>query len=476
MAKTTAGKIGTNLTEGNILKVLLTYVAPLLLANIIQQLYNAVDVIVIGQFCGSVGTVGVSSGGEIAALITFVGLSFGSAAQIYISQLTGAKAFQAVSEATTTAILFSAVLALVFSLISILGCQLFLSWLNCPEEALSQAMDYMIIVSLGLPFIFGYNVICGVLRGLGEVKRPLLFIIIAATSNVFMDLLLVAVFRMEAAGTAIATIIAQFASFVAAFCFLYRRRSQLDLHFSPKYWRIHPAHLKIFLGLAIPMSAQAIFIHFTQLICNASINTYGLVASATNSIGSKIQKLITVFITSITNGSGAIIGQNIGAQKMERVRKVVFTTLGCASVVSFLACMIAIFLPRQAFALFTDDPEVIEMGVIYLRICLIVFLLGPLQGSHHAVITGTGNAKLNFVSGLLDGIVLRLGISYGLAYGLNMGVVGFFYGNALARLAPTIIGMLYFYSGEWKHFRLLDGNRKITEKERDANASEAGCK
>lgn len=456
MAETKTKKLGTDLTEGSILRVLLIYVAPLLLANIIQQLYNAVDVVVIGKFAGTTGTVGVSNGGEAATLITFIGLSFGSAAQIYISQLTGAKDFQSISEAIITAILFSVILALVLTAACIFGCDMVLTWLNCPEEAFSQARDYMVIVSVGLPFVFGYNVICGILRGLGEVKRPLLFILIASVSNIFLDLLFVAVLHLDAAGTAIATVAAQLASFVAAFLFLYRNRVHLHISFGLRSWKFHPVHLEILLKLGIPMSVQAVFIHFTQLICTSSINTYGLTASATNSIGGKIQKLITVFITSITNGSGAIIGQNIGAQKIDRARKVVYTTLACSSVVSLFACAIAIFLPRHAFSLFTDDAAVIEMGVTYMHICLIIFILGPIQGSYHAIITGVGNAKLNLISGLLDGIVLRLGISYVLAYGMNMGVVGFFYGNALARLAPTVISIVYFYSNRWETFRLLN--------------------
>ncbi len=450
-------RVGTDLTNGNILRVLLVYVFPLLLANIIQQLYNAVDVMIIGRYMGNIGTVGVSTGGEAAALITFVGSSFGSATQIYVSQLTGAKDDHAISEAIITSIIFSLGLALLFAIACILTCDVILDWLNCPEGAFSQAKSYMIIVSLGLPFIFGYDVICGILRGAGEVKRPLLFIIIAAVSNFFMDVLLVAVFHLESAGTAIATIIAQFASFAAAFYFLYRKRKAFHISFAFQDLAVYPVHLKVLLQLGIPMSAQAIFIHFTQMVCTSSINAYDdLTSSAVNVIGSKIQKFITVFNTSITNGSGAIIGQNIGAKKIDRVPKIVYTTLGCASVMSVLACIIAIFLPRQAFSLFTDESDVIEMGVVYMRICLIIFILGPFQGSYHAVITGVGNARLNLISGVLDGIVLRLGISYGLAHGLNIGVTGFFYGNALARLAPTIISIIYFYSGRWKNFCLLD--------------------
>ena len=457
MPKAAAPKIGADLTTGSVLKTLLRYVAPLLLANVIQQLYNTVDVMVIGKYVGSVGTVSVSNGGEIAALLTFIGLSFGSAVQIYISQLTGAKKERAISEAIITALLFTIALAAGFMLLCIAGCGLFLFWLNCPPEALSQARDYMIIVSTGLPFVFGYNTICGVLRGMGEVKRPLLFILIAAVSNIFLDLLLVAGFHWAAAGTAIATVLAQFASFLAAFLFLYRRREHFGLSFARNNLKLHAAHLKLLLRLGIPMSAQAIFIHFTQLVCTASINTYGIVASATNSIGSKIQKFITVFITSITNGAGAVIGQNIGAQKLGRARQVVYAALGCSAAVSVLACGIALFLPRFAFSLFTDDPAVIDLGVTYLHICLIIFICGPFQGSYQAIITGVGNAKLNFLSGIFDGIILRLGISYWFAYGLQMGIVGFFYGNALARLAPTLIAVVYFYSRKWETYRLLAG-------------------
>lgn len=448
-------KVGSDLTQGNILSQLIRFVLPLLLANVVQQLYNTVDMMVIGHWAGSEGTVGVSTGGEVATLLTFAATSFGSAAQIYVAQLYGAQNHKSISETIGTVLSFMLLAGLAVGVVCIACCDLFLGWLNCPTEAFAKARSYMMIASLGLPFIFGYNGICGLLRGMGEAKRPLLFIVVAAASNIVMDLLLVVVIPLEAAGTAIATVIAQLASFLAAGIFLYRKKDQFDLEFSFRGLRIHKKHFAVLMKLGLPLTAQSAFIHFTQLICTAQINQYGLVASATNSIGNKVQKLMNIFTASVNSGAGAMAGQNIGAKKHGRVRLIVYTTMACAACLSDVMILAALFLPRQAFALFTKDAEVIELGVTYLKISVIVFVLSPIQGSYGAVVTGSGNVKLSFLIGMLDGVVLRLGISFALAYGFQMGVVGFFYGNALARLGPVLLSSLYFYSGKWKTRKLL---------------------
>lgn len=431
------------------------FVLPLLLANIVQQLYDAVDMVVIGQFVGNSGTAGVATGAEIATLITFAANSFGSAGQIYVSQLYGAQKHKAISEVIATALIAMLTLALFFTVICFLFVDTFLNWLNCPPEAFQQAHNYMVIVSLGFPFIFGYNMICGILRGVGEAKRPLMFIVIAAISNIFMDLFLVAVIPLEAAGTAIATAAAQAVSFSAALIFLYKKRAHFGLEFTKEGFRFHKQHFLVLLKLGLPLTAQSTFIHFSILVCSSQINTYGIVASATNGIGNKVQKLINIFSNSITTGAGAMVGQNIGAQKYERVKKIVYTTLACAFTLALTGSTIGFFLPRQIFRIFSPDPEVIEFGVTYMRIAVIGFLLAPIMGSFQSVITGSGNSKLGFAIGMLDGVVLRLGISFLLANVFGLGVLGFFYGHALARLGPVVITTAYFYSGKWMTRKLL---------------------
>ena len=449
-------EVGNDLTEGKILPKLVRFVLPLLLANIVQQLYNTVDMAIIGHYVGSIGTVGVSAGGNIASFLTMVASGFAGAAQIYISQLSGSKDKTSIAETVSTILTFMLVIAAALAAISLIFCRTFLLWLNCPKDAFQQAVGYMLIVSLGYPFIFGYNAICGIMRGVGESKKPLYFITVAAISNVFMDLLLVAVIPLEAIGTAIATVIAQMVSFIAAIRFVLKNESKFQFKLNLSSFRIHKKHLNIILKTGIPLVAQSAFIQFSQLFCISYINGFGLTASATNSIGEKIQRLINIFMTSITQGTGAMLGQNIGAQKHERVPKIVYTALGCSLLCATFSSAISVFAPHIAFSVFTNDPEVIEFGVIYLRICVILYYLSAIQGCFQSVTTGCGNTKLNLISGILDGIVLRIGISFLLAYRFEMGVIGFFYGNALARIAPVIIHYLFFRSNKWREFKLLD--------------------
>lgn len=455
-------RMGVDLTEGNIFRQLVVFVLPLLLANIVQQLYNTVDMIVIGQFVGSASSAGVSTGGEAASLITFIATSFGSAGQIYVAQLYGAGEHRAVSETLSTALMFTAVFSAVLAGLCILFCEPILRWLNCPGEAFRAARIYMIIVSLGLPFIFGYNMICGILRGMGEARLPLLFVSVAAVFNILMDVLLVAVFPLETAGTAVATVTAQMASFVAAAVFIYLKREQLGLQLGRRFFSVHRRHLAVLLELGIPLAVQSAFIHFTQIVCVSRINAYGLVAAGTSSIGKRIGRLVNIVTNSVNQGSGAMIGQNIGAQNYERVRRIVRTSLLCAGACSLIAIVICLFFPRGCFLLFLrrDDPNfeaIAELGVTFLRINILIFLMVPFQGTFQAVVTGCGNARLAMAGGLLDGVVLRIGISFFMAYTLQMGVVGFFYGDALAHLGPLTIGVVYYLSGRWKTYRLLRG-------------------
>lgn len=447
--------IGNDMTEGSILRQLFLFVVPLLLANLVQQLYNVVDVIVIGQFVGSHGTVGVSTGGEVPTLLTFIATSFGSAAQIYVAQLFGAGKRKSISETIGTILILMFALAVVMAGVCIGFADVFLNWLNCPEKAFLQARSYMTIVSLGMPFVFGYNAVCGILRGMGESKRPLQFVTVAAISNIVMDILFVTIIPLEAAGTAIATVAAQMASFVAAVFFLCRKKEQFGLEFSVQGLGFKKEHFIVLLKLGLPLTACMIFIHFSQLLCNSHINEFGLIASATNSIGNNVHKLINIFTASINAGAGAMAGQNLGAKKYTRVKKIVYTTMGCSMVFAMAACAIAIFFPRQLFGAFTTDTDVIEFGVSYMRICVIAILLSPFQGSYNVVATAAGNVWLGFVNGLLDGMVLRLGIGFYFAYACNMGVEGFFYGNALARIAPVVLCAIYFYSGKWKTKSLI---------------------
>lgn len=229
MEKAAGKRVGLDLTEGPIMKSLLVFAIPIILANLIQQFYSLVDLIVIGQYVGNAGTIGVSTGGEVSDMLTPIATSFSAACQIYVAQLAGAKEKDRVRTAIGTSITVMMLMSLFFMAATLLFNKQILQLLNCPEEGFDQAVAYMIITCAGMPFIFGYNAVCGVLRGLGESKAPMWFIIIAALANIVLDLIFVIVLRMEAAGTAIATAFSQFASFAAAAFFMYKNRKQFGL-------------------------------------------------------------------------------------------------------------------------------------------------------------------------------------------------------------------------------------------------------
>ncbi len=447
--------IGLDLTEGNILRMLFLFVLPIFMTNLVQQFYNIVDVMIVGLYVGKTGTVGVSTGGEIVNLFTYVSVGFSNGAQIYISQLYGQNNHKKIRETIGTCLTLMFLMAGASMIFTMAFCRPVLDLLNTPMEAMEQSYAYMMITALGLPFIFGYNAVCGILRGMGEAKRPFLFILISAVSNVFLDLLFVAALGMGAAGSAWATIIAQSAAFLAAILFMYRKREHFGFDFKPKSFRIQAEHMKILVELGVPLAISTAFIHLSQLYCNAHINAYGLINSTVNGIGNKIVRFANMITSSINTGASTMIGQNLGAGKQERAKKTVYTALGLAAVMGAFNCFLCLFAPRQVLRLFTADPEVIEAGVTFMHISVISFVLASWQGPYQSMVTGAGFSKLNFLVGMLDGVILRIGISILLADWMGMGVLGYYYGNALARLAPCIICTVYFYSGKWRFRKLV---------------------
>ena len=447
--------VGANLTEGPIMATLLTFAIPIVLTNLVQQLYSLVDVIVIGQFVGSIGTVGVNTGGEVADLVTPVATAFATAGQIYIAQLVGAKNDKSIKETVGTLLSFMILLSAALAAGTIAFARPILELLNCPEEAMGQAISYMIITALGFPFIFGYNAVVGVLRGMGESKRPLYFILVAATINIVLDILFVAAFRWEAAGTAIATALSQLGSFAAAFWFMWKNREKFDFEPKLSYFKINKEDLWILVRLGIPQAARSLLVRCGMLWVNSSANAYGLVVSATNSCGNKLQKFLEVFIQGVDTASSAMIGQNLGAKNTKRAGQVTLCTLLASTICATVISLLCLLIPHHIFALFTDDPAVIELGATFLRIMIVHFYASAFVGAFQAMVNGSGFVTLGFAIGVLDGLVCKIGLSLLFVNAFGMGYLGLFWGVACSRILPGLLCMAYFISGKWKTRKLL---------------------
>jgi len=313
----------------------------------------------------------------------------------------------------------------------------------------------MIITALGMPFIFGYNAVCGVLRGMGESRKPLFFILVAAAVNIVLDILLVTVFHMEAAGTAIATALSQFASFLASFVYLWRNRDKFGFRLNMSYFKMNRPILKVLVTLGLPQVARSMMVRFSMIWVNSMGNSYGMIVSETNSVGNKLQKFLEVFIQGVDTASAAMIGQNLGAGKPDRAGKVtqctVCATLTCATVITIL-CIIC---PETLFGIFTKNEEVRKLGAVFLRIMIIHFFSSAVVGAYQAMVTGCGFVNLGFAIGILDGVICKIGLSLLFVYVLDLGFVGLFWGVACSRVLPAILCVTYFYSGKWRERKLL---------------------
>jgi len=452
--ESTGKRVGADLTEGPVLRSLLRFAVPMILASVLQQLYSAVDLMIIGQYMENVGTIAVSTGGEFTDSMTMVAMAFAVGAQVYIAQLVGAKDEGNLRSAVGTTLTMLGAGSLVILLLAILFHKQFLDLMNCPGIAREEAAGYMIITACGLPFVFGYNGISAVLRGMGESKKPLLFVAVAASVNVAADFLLVVVIPLGVVGTAIATVLSQIGSFTAALIYLYRHRNTFDFKLSLSYFRIDRKALLRILRMAVPQLIRSLSVHGSMLWVKSQVNVYGDIASSTYSIGSKIEKFMQVFISGVDGAAGAMIGQNIGARKHGRVKKIMWETLGlnlliCAAVVSAF-----LFLPHQLYRLFTVNEDVIEMGQIFLRIMSLGMVVVALASCFKSIATGSGAALLSLVLGILDG-VSRILVCLLFYYVFDQGVQSYFWGAAFCMLLPGLISFVYFISGKWKRKKLL---------------------
>lgn len=450
MEQTHSKSLINDFTQGPILRALITFALPLFLSNMLQAIYNVVDMVVVGRVVGEAGLSGLSIGGDVLSFLTFLSMGFSTACQTIISQYIGAGWRERLSRFIGTMASFLMLCAISMSVLCLILRNQILSWLNTPAESWSQAMAYATTCMVGLVFIYGYNIVSAILRGMGDSKRPFLFITIASVLNLALDVLFVAVFRWEAFGAALATVIAQGFSFLTALIYLYKRRATLGFDFSLRHFRIDCTELGPLLKLGIPSAISSASIQISKLFVNAWINDFGVTVSAVTGVGHKVDIFANQMSFAIATAGGSMVGQNIGAGKYDRVKRILqwaFLLTCCFAVITITS--ITLF-PNAIFGIFTEEAAVLLVCMEYIPICYINFTASALRGAMNSFNFGCGNYKLNFAVALLDGIIARIGFSLLFGFALKLGYFGFWMGNALAGTVPFFLGAFYYLSGRWK--------------------------
>lgn len=447
--------LSKDFTQGNVPKQLLWFTLPFMASNALQVLYSTIDMIIVGEYVGTPGLSAVSQSSQILNFATMVCFGFSNAGQVLVSQALGAGKRKEMSRVIGTMFSLLVILALALSAVILGAREWIMDVMNIPAESYAYAMDYLIICGAGLVFTAGYNMVAAVLRGMGDGKRPFLFIAIASLVNLVLDILFTGVFGWEVAGAAWATIIGQAVSFLFSIFYLYRRREAFGFDFSKESFRISGHYTKMILSLGTPMAIQSGCINISMLFVNAMVNDVGVVASATFGVGVRIDDIVNKISQGVQYAAMPMISQNIAANQQKRAVKVVrWAWIYSLSLTVFFMAAYIVF-GKYLFMAFSDDPLVHQMSGTFIAAILWMFpALAVMRGSG-AFIQGIGNAKLSMVLALLDGVVLRIGLSWLFGIALGWGFYGFVLGYGLAPYGCAVPGMIYFLSGVWKKRKVL---------------------
>lgn len=435
-----------DLSEGKERKQIFYFALPMLLGNLFQQFYNIVDSIIVGNMINKEALAAVgASFPVIFTLISFV-IGIGSGATIVISQYFGAKQYKNVIRTIDTTYIFMFVISIVITSIGLLFGESVFKLLALPEELLPLALEYFQIYILGSFVFFGFNTTSSILRGLGDSKTPVYFLIIATVVNIALDLLFIGVFKWGIAGAAWATVISQAGAFFTAVLYLNRthelmRFSILKFVFD---WRIFKQSLRI----GLPTSFQQSFVAIGMMAVMGIVNKFGTNVIAAYSVGMRLNSLATLPAMTISSALSTFVGQNLGAKRIDRVRQGFISTLFISGGISIVVSLIVILFGKELMSLFTNDREIIQIGAEYLIIIGSFYVLFSIMFSIIGVLRGAGVTVIPMISSLVSLWAVRIPLAYTLSD--SMGYTGIWWANPIGWVVGLIIVLLYYLSGKWK--------------------------
>lgn len=366
------------MTDGNIWKLLIIFSIPLILGNLLQQMYNTADSIIVGNFVGSNGLAAVGSGTALINLIIAFSQGAAVGAGVIVSQNLGARDKQKTKLAVHTAMCIAIILGVILSAIGVIFSRDLLVWMKTPKSVLKDSMLYLQIYCGGLIFNVIYNMATGILNAAGNSKRPLIYLAIASVTNIILDLVFIKALKWGVKGAAIATDISQALSCVLAVGYLLRVNS--DYKLIVKELKIYGNTAKQIIRVGLPTAIQNMVISFSNVLVQSSVNSYGATAMAGYAAYLKIDGFNILPVLSISMAVTTFTGQNVGAKKPDRIKKGMWNALIMGVVYTVIIGVVILLTSHTVLGLFTKDNEVITYGQLAMKyFCPFYFLLGILN-------------------------------------------------------------------------------------------------
>ena len=436
----------SRMTEGSIAKSILLFAVPLILGNLLQQLYNTADSIIVGNFVGANALAAVGSSGSPIYLL--IGFSQGVAvgAGVVVAQFLGARDRKEAQEAVHTALAISVVMGLLLTIGGVACGRALLVWMNTPAEVLNDAVTYIRIYFGGMLFSVVYNMAAGILNAAGNSRRSLLYLAWASVTNIVLDLVFIVGLKMGVAGAAIATDISQLVSCVLSLRFLMRVED--DYRVTAKEVRVHKKMAVRIIRVGLPTGIQNMVISLSNVLVQVSVNGYGAAAMAGFAAYMKVDGFNILPVLSFSMAATTFVGQNFGAGKIDRVKKGTFVTLGMCIVYTILTGILLLAFQDPIMHLFTGDETVIAYGKIcMLYFCPFYWMLGILQGLAGTV-RGTGKSVPPMVVLLISLCLFRiLWIQFALP--LFAGIEGVLLVYPVSWAVGAVLMVLYAWKGKW---------------------------
>lgn len=445
--------IEKNLTEGSVAKQLILFALPFMLSNLIQTLYNVTDMLIVGIYSGTVGISGVNIGGQVTFILTNIIIGLAVGGTVVIGQYLGAGDRKGMRETISTLLTFLLVAGIAFTVIMLILSDKVLNLLQTPKESYQQARNYLDVTLMGTIFIFGYNAFAAILRGLGDSKRPLIFVTIACLTNIFLDLLFVGVYGMEARGAAIATVISQ--AFSMILCIIYLKRSDFEFDFKLSSFKFYKERFAMLMKIGIPISIQNVIVNFSFLVLTTIANSMGVNASAAVGIVGKYNGFAILPAIAVGSLVSAMVAQNMGAGETERAKKTFYTGFTLAFSVTFVAFIFTQMFPEKILSLFDNNPETIAAGVEYIRTFSFDYLIVPATFCLNGLVTGSGHTVISSICGILSSIGFRVPIAILFGVVLQKGLWGLGLAAPVASFASGLILFIFFVSGKWKKNKVI---------------------
>ena len=435
-----------DMTQGSIMPKIIRFALPVLLGMLFQRIYNFVDVYIVGKYLGDEALASVSIAGSVVYLLMSVMMGMTTGVSVVISQYYGAGKKDKVAEAFVTSIYVVVAMVIVITIAGIVGTEPLLRLLQTSEDLIEEAKIYLIIIFAGCFGTMLYNWISAVLRSLGNSVVPVVFLIISSVLNVVLDIAFIAWISMGVAGAALATVLAQVISGVC--CLFYAWKIMPFLRLTREKMKMNPEIAKLILLYGGPTGLQMSIITISDMTLQAVVNTYGTALVVAYGVCIKVEGLGWQLSEAIGTSLGTYVGQNIGAGRIDRVKKGVKCAYLMNIVCYGIFCPIVFFFSESIMKAFTTVPESIQYGMEYMYIFSGFFFIGGFLGIYHNVLRSAGDIKVTILMGVSE-VITRIGFSF--LFNEWFGYYGLWWVSPLTWCCATAVGAIRYYSGTWQN-------------------------